>query len=159
MNTTHKHIDTWNLLVNLRDTTTNNHIKEKCEMFLRQINTSAGNRVKDEANTFLQSCNALPVIFETGATSHAVNDLILFTETTRELAHSRDIIYDQIRAANIIPKHFHFNDLLTLSINSYVNTLPGTHWQTTVLSESQKKEFCQSYVNDFKNWKSEHGYK
>lgn len=33
--------------------------------------------------------------YETGATSHAVNDLILFTDNTRELAELRDKIYMQ----------------------------------------------------------------
>lgn len=34
--------------------------------------------------------------FETGATTHAVNDLILLTDTTRELAELRDTIYKRM---------------------------------------------------------------
>jgi hypothetical protein len=96
--------------------------------------------------------------YETGATSHAVNDLILFTDNTRELAHSRDIIYNQIRVAQIKPAWFHFKSLLTLATNSYINKFPD-HWATTIMSEKQKKEFCQLYANDFDSWKLDHGYK
>jgi hypothetical protein len=38
------------------------------------------------------------VIYETGATSHAVNDLVLFTDDTRELAELRDTIYESVSA-------------------------------------------------------------
>jgi len=103
--------------------------------------------------------NTDKVIFETGATSHAVNDLILFTDTTKELTHSRDIIYTQLISANIKPKWYHFRVLLTLSVNSYIDAFPISHWETTTMSEYEKKEFCQLYANDFETWKSEHGYK
>jgi len=99
------------------------------------------------------------IIYETGATSHAVNDLILFTDSTRELVDSRDIIYNQLVAGNTPPQSYHFKSLLTLAINSYIHTFPTSHWETTLLSEAQKHEFCQLYANEFNIWKSENGYK
>jgi hypothetical protein len=94
-------------------------------------------------------------IFETGATSDAVNNLILFTDTTRELAAARDIIYNQLAIAAVAPKWFHFKTLLTLATNQYIHENPGTHWDTSIMSVTQKKEFCQLYSNGLEEWKSE----
>lgn len=181
MRTINKNIDTWNLLVKLRDTTKCTTIKEKCEMFLRQINTPAGNKVKDEANLFLDSCNALPVIYETGATSHAVNDLILFTDNTRGLAELRDKYYNKMHLMNerfnrdtdfnsleIHYRHLFYILMLT-AMRDYKKLFPNKEdhkhiWQSKVdkygeWTDKEDNEYCRLYLIEFDTWKSEHGYK
>lgn len=113
--------------------------------------------------------------FETGATSHAVNDLILFSDNTSELAKKRDSIYrlacePGIYMANLKingPTKAHntlvsmFSALLRDAIKRYIIEFPTSndhvkdirHW------DEQGQEFCQLYAQDFENWKFEHGYK
>lgn len=45
----------WNDLIKLRDTTTDTEIKERCIMYLNQINTAAGSIVKQEADNWLNN--------------------------------------------------------------------------------------------------------
>jgi hypothetical protein len=113
--------------------------------------------------------------YETGATSHAVNDLILFTDNTRELAHLRDQIYKRaLTPGDIVFATFKvngtnsglhslanaFSGLLRAAIKQYKKELPSSsdhlseikHW------DEQGQEFCQLYANDFNTWKAEHGY-
>lgn len=107
--------------------------------------------------------NQPKVIFETGATSHAVNDLILFTDNTRELARIIDVIYTD-RATNVINDynmfyHFYYQ-LYSAAIASYRKELGKNY--TTFRSgkeiNAMRREFSELYVADFKNWKKEHGY-
>lgn len=165
MKAINENIDTWNLLVKLRDTTNDDSIKSKCEMYLRQINTSAGIHVKKEANVFLQICKVLPVKYETGATSHAVNDLILFTETTRELAELRDSIYTMMWQYDLMGNpaewdNIQFDKLLNKARATYANELGGNNSLHIInMKDAEKEEYRRLYMSDFDNWKSEHGYK
>lgn len=117
------------------------------------------------------------VIYETGATSHAVNDLILFTDNTRELAELRDKIYTRvIETAHLFPGSTHpdmckvkkvninqsfLKVLLPKSIKLYIQQFPHkeNHIHISEMSEPQKTEYVNLYVKDFDNWKLEHGYK
>ena len=109
--------------------------------------------------------------FETGATTHAVNDLVLFTDNTRKLAELRDNIYKRW-ATNTVPKYAHeftmeddFTSLLIASIAQYQKEFG--HEQSRHISffqnmdknmRAQGWEFCKLYANDFENWKQENGY-
>lgn len=100
--------------------------------------------------------------FETGATSHAVNDLILFTDNTRELAEKRDSIYQTMVDFKMEPRPDKFKSLFKSAIISYARELGddnSRHIMSIRMDGPQYNEFCQLYVNDFENWKSEHGYK
>jgi hypothetical protein len=112
-----------------------------------------------------------PVKYETGATSHAVNDLILFTDNTRELAQRRDDIYKAYlpgvnRTKKLVSplksmKYEFINVLLYRAMNKYLDEIPNydDHKHIKEMTVEQQDEFAQLYVNDFENWKSEHGYK
>lgn len=99
--------------------------------------------------------------YETGATSHAVNDLILFTDNTRELSELRDSIYSACADLNVMCDLYRFLKLLTKAKTIYIKTFPAKedHAHISGLSQKQTIEFCGLYVADFENWKLEHGYK
>jgi len=100
------------------------------------------------------------VKYETGATSHAVNDLILFTDNTRELAECRDNIYAAFANNNSAPQHFDFSTLIRMAKAYYYNEFTKANSKhIESMSYEEIKEYCQLYADDFNNWKSEHGYK
>lgn len=112
--------------------------------------------------------NTKKEIYETGATSHAVNDLILFTDNTRELAELRDSIYHSFVND---PRPFIKDESLYLEIayKILLHLLPEAkkaykkefaffgHIADTDMA--QNIEYSDLYALDFENWKSEHGYK
>jgi hypothetical protein len=115
------------------------------------------------------------VTYETGATNHAVNDLILFTDNTRELAAKRDSIYEMalqpgiyqatlkvngaIAAKNTLASMF--SSLLRMAKDYYIKEFPDSHSHISDIKywDDHGREFCHLYADDFENWKSEHGYK
>lgn len=113
--------------------------------------------------------------FETGATTHAVNDLILFTDNTRELVEKRDLIYKMAMEPGIyqadlkVNGAFHakftlakmFSSLLRLAVNRYKVEFPTSHSHINHMFHWSKdgEEYCLLYAEDFETWKSEHGYK
>jgi hypothetical protein len=105
------------------------------------------------------------VIFETGATSHAVNDLILFTDNTRELAELRDGIYTMMWQFDLMGNpttwdNSRFDKLLNKARALYANTFGGDDSIHVINMKTEAKdEYKQLYMKDFENWKSEHGYK
>lgn len=105
--------------------------------------------------------NTNKIIYETGATSHAVNVLILFTDNTRELAELRDAIYSACADFNVTCDLDRFLKLLNVAKSAYIQTFPDRedHAHIYGLTQKQAIEFCGLYANDFDNWKSEHGYK
>lgn len=104
------------------------------------------------------------VIFESGATNHAVNDLILFTDNTRELAEMRDNRYlDWIAAGNFGTTKLYerFMPLLNEARKMYNVEFkhdPDSCQSINMMSYEEMAEYCQLYVNDFDNWKKENGY-
>lgn len=101
-----------------------------------------------------------PVIYETGATSHAVNDLILFTDNTRELAGLRDEIYMLWIEKKYEMSGYAFDELLRQSIKWYIKEL-GAHNSAHIqyMGKKDRDEYCRLYAADFENWKKENGYK
>lgn len=101
------------------------------------------------------------ITYETGATSHAVNDLILFTDNTRELAELRDSIYRACIDFRLTCDLDRFLKLLKAAKNAYIKTFPNTedHAHICGFSQNQIIEYCGLYVADFENWKQENGYK
>ncbi len=114
--------------------------------------------------------------YETGATSHAVNDLILFTENTRLLAEKRDWLYRHCMDCNIQNKPItgHLSDeykakadkeylqgqfkyLLYDTIRLYNKEL-GDTYSFHALTIKQRNEFARIYANDYTTWKTENGY-
>lgn len=120
--------------------------------------------------------------YETGATSHAVNDLILFTDNTRMLAEMRDKAYEKMIGQNIIwnrsekyehleVNYFHlFSRLSQYAIREYKREFPNyedhKHISHVKLlsgepgtwTDEQLTEYCTLYLKDFQNWKKEHGH-
>ena len=105
--------------------------------------------------------------YETGATSHAVNDLILFADNTRELAAARDTVYRHYVQPNklINPlkamKAEFINVLLYRAMNKYMDEFPEheDHKHIEEMSIAEQEEFAQLYVNKFESWKNDHDYK
>jgi hypothetical protein len=95
--------------------------------------------------------------FETGATSHAVNELILYTDQTKELAELRDALYKSYDKRKSVR---HFDKLYLAARNKYIKEFGNANsLHLLTISGPQIDEYCQLYVDDFENWKSEHGYK
>lgn len=100
--------------------------------------------------------------YETGATSHAVNELILFTDNTRELAEKRDSIYQTLVDFKMECRSDKFKSLFKSAIIFYAREFGDKnshHIMSIRMDGPQYNEFCQLYANDFDNWKLEHGYK
>lgn len=108
--------------------------------------------------------------YETGATSHAVNDLILFTDNTRELAEYRDKCFAQM--ANGISITTIMHTLLTTAQERYKKEFPQFMAHQHIAYETEKwgvhngkfnnemrQEYIKLYLKDFETWKLEHGYK
>lgn len=98
----------------------------------------------------------LPV-YETGATSHSVNDLILFTDNTRELAALRDRIYmDWAQNGKKYPQIDRFNILFNAAKRAYRIELPTGCGHIVRMTAKDVQEFNTLYVRDFEAWKEDH---
>lgn len=118
--------------------------------------------------------------YETGASSHAVNDLILFTENTRELAELRDEMFaklgKKLAKSSAAIGHTYFHPLLRAATRKYAKEFPnrddnkhivawyvfeydekGVKRYNTYdgLSGEQCNEYCRLYALDFELWKQE----
>lgn len=104
--------------------------------------------------------------YETGATSHAVNDLVLFADNTKKLVDIRDKIYREHVSSVLYASHFLplfnatrmeykrvFPGFLDHQHISFENETYGVHSGT--FTADQQHEFLMLYVNDFENWKNE----
>lgn len=98
--------------------------------------------------------------FETGATTHAVNDLILFTDHTRQLAEYRDKLYNDWTLTGdfgIKPLYERFIPLFEAARRYYIEEFKNKGAGHIIrMTREEIQEYCQLYVNDFKNWKLEH---
>lgn len=102
------------------------------------------------------------IIYETGATSHAVNDLILFTDTSAKLARDRDVTYTD-RATNVIDDYnmywqFYYT-LFTAACVAYRHETgkPYLVTRSHKLREASRREYAQLFANYYPTWKKEHG--
>lgn len=89
--------------------------------------------------------------FETGATSAAVNELILYTDNTSELAEFRDQIYEAYNSDNDAPNVIQMMPLLSEVERTYKKEF-GKWPQTT---SKEDEQYCQIYANRFADWKKE----
>ncbi len=101
------------------------------------------------------------IIYETGATSHAVNDLILFTDNTRELAEFRDKIYIDWAKVGSFGTTAHYERFIPLynkAVKQYKKEFPSfeDHKHIICMDGIECREYAQLYVNDFETWKIEH---
>lgn len=109
--------------------------------------------------------------YETGATSHAVNDLILFTCNTRILAERIDFIYNKyaivdplkrkVRNSIAEMKKEFIDVLLHYAKNRYMAEFPNyeDHKHIKEISKEEQTEFANLYYADFNNWKLDHNIK
>ena len=100
------------------------------------------------------------VTFETGATSFAVNDVILFTDSTKELAEVRDSIYsewvkDEHTYKNRLPLSDRMNNLFFDAVAKYKKQFPQDHWHISRMGATDINEYSNLYAADFENWKQE----
>lgn len=98
------------------------------------------------------------VIYETGATNEAVNDLILFTDNTRELAELRDKIYKEWADKDNHPIQQNFNTLYNTAAGKYLEEIKEDNEHIKLMHKSEALEYRQIYAARFDNWKLEHGY-
>lgn len=102
--------------------------------------------------------------YETGATSHAVNDLILFTDNTRELAEFRDSIYSKMAQFDLWDKtsdwdSIQFIKLIVKAKAAYYNEFTRAESKhISGMTNTEVREYCQLYLDDYPTWKKEHGY-
>lgn len=97
--------------------------------------------------------------YETGATSHVVNDLILFTDNTRELAEMRDHIFLGFAEEKEAPTHFDMSPLFRAAKKTYkaeIGHADSLH--ITQMTDRQITEYCTLFAQEFNDWKKEHGY-
>lgn len=96
-------------------------------------------------------------VFETGATSGAVNELILYTDNTRKLVSYRDAIYELYETAHMQPERKNMLSLLDKAQMSYYKEFGVTDDNKHVhnMDSNQCKEYCQIYANRFAEWKRE----
>lgn len=97
------------------------------------------------------------VKFETGATTHAVNDLILYTDNTRKLAELRDRIFSMYAHINECPTPEELKKLFDAAKLRYIKELG---WKNSAhianMKEEQESEYCTLYASEFPDWKKEH---
>lgn len=97
--------------------------------------------------------------FETGATHHAVNELILFTDTSRNLAELRDKIYEMWAEKGYPMSEYAFQELLRASINQYVQEIGlEDSLHIKYMGNQERDEYKRVYASRFSSWKKEHGY-
>lgn len=89
--------------------------------------------------------------FETGATSAAVNELILYTDNTKELAEYRDVTYNDFYNFRSTLTAVQMMGLLAKAEEIYKKEM-GTPIEMT---SSEDMEYCQIYANRFSDWKRE----
>lgn len=107
------------------------------------------------------------VIYETGATTHVVNDLILFTDNTMRIAERRDEIYKKYITPSpklkdwFLSMQKEFEKVLCpYAMHQYrVEFGEESSKHTHNMGQSEHEQFGELYAKDFYNWKSEHGYK
>ena len=100
------------------------------------------------------------VIFESGATSHAVNDLILFTDNTRQTVQLRDEIYSDWQTTGNFgtrPHYERFWPLLASAKRHYINEFKNSGAGHILrMTNGEIMEYLKIYVDGFKEWKDEH---
>lgn len=94
-------------------------------------------------------------VFETGATSAAVNELILYTDNTRELAEKRDKYFYRAEIGRSL--EMCIIDLYWDAINAYKKEFPyGAEYSPVKdMTQIERHEYCQIYANRFAEWKKE----
>lgn len=100
--------------------------------------------------------NTEKTIFETGATSAAVNELILYTDNTRELAEKRDLYF--AKAANGTRSlAICIIDLYWDAIAFYKKEFPyGAEYKPVKdMTQIDRNEYATIYANRFADWKKE----
>lgn len=103
-------------------------------------------------------------VYETGATTHATNDLILFADNTKELAELRNSIYLSFaRPQSVLDKidlASRFQHLYLKAVAAYKKEFPQTDRRYFLpIGSDMANEFCQLYAADFEAWKVEHSIK
>jgi len=91
--------------------------------------------------------------YETGAKYHASNDLILFTENTRELANLRDDIFLDIKNTGFFgtkPKYERFERLEKEARKTYIKEL-----NFFSIKKEEIIDFCMVYLGYYEDWKNE----
>lgn len=103
-----------------------------------------------------------PEIFETGATKHHINSLILYTDNTRNLVELRDKIYkENINEIKLKPEIF--VDLCENARYHFICENGYEPIESKPIDKMRYKknysdvlEFCMIFANRFDNWKLEH---
>lgn len=92
--------------------------------------------------------------FETGAQTHTVNDLVLFTDNTKRLAALRDDIFNSISKGDKKESLTSFSTLMKLAIVLYRNEFKHdleSYKPVANMSKEQKMDYCNLYLTEYKN--------
>ena len=96
-----------------------------------------------------------PVVFETGATTAVVNELVLYTNQTAALAERRDWIFETHHEAEsgIEALEEALKDLYYAAVTRYKREFPNGHDHLKHLMASHMWEYLSIYAADFEKWK------
>lgn len=94
-----------------------------------------------------------PERYETGATTHAVNELILFTDNTPKCVAKRDELFKRILDNKWEPLPIHFIPLLEVAQAQYYWEIKDS--DKAPFTTAEEREYCALYVTDFYIWKKE----
>jgi hypothetical protein len=105
---------------------------------------------------------SIPEVYETGATKHHINSLILFTDNTRSLIELRDSIYNSnINETKLNPEVF--EPLCDNARYSFIRENGYEPVESKPIDKMRYKknhadvlEYCQIFANGFENWKIDH---
>jgi hypothetical protein len=96
--------------------------------------------------------------FETGAKTHAVNDLILFTDTTEKLCLIRDSIFKDWfdhGTYNENPPKYRFSVLFQAAKAQYIKEFPTSSSHIKNMTQNEIADFYGLYELDYEEWKEE----
>src|SRR5258708_1856424 len=95
--------------------------------------------------------------FETGAITHVVNELILYTDTTMRLAEMRDNIYMRYNAKRKKYQTFMsaLANLFKKVVENYLIEFKEDSYHIKNLGNKERLEFITLYANRFESWQKE----
>lgn len=96
--------------------------------------------------------------FETGAKTHAVNDLILFTDTTERLAILRDSIYEdwfKHGSYGTSPLMYKFEPLIRAAKAAYRSEFPNDSTHIASMPKAEDDDYMNLYMQEYPDWKEE----
>jgi hypothetical protein len=93
--------------------------------------------------------------FETGASTHTVNDLILFIENDREAWDMIENLYKGLRSGYIREVNSGMPFAVGFGIGRYIQTFPTSSDHVRSMTTEERAELIAYFVGYYKQWKEE----